>query len=293
MWEFLHRKFDILLATSIIESGLDIPSVNTLIVEESEDFGLAQLYQLRGRVGRERRRAYCYLFYSPGTDLTEEAQKRLGALKEFASLGAGFKLAMRDLEIRGAGNLLGAEQSGHLNAVGVDLYGQLLSDEIERQKRGGGSPHDEKTPETALELPVSAYLPADLLPTEAERVVFYKRLLDVAPEKLDALRAELEDRCGRLPPPAEHLFTITRLRHRARACGITHIGLEDDGLVFRFREGAPLGPDAIEGLLKTYGNRVRFLPGEKTVSGGIRLDPPLPTDLVDTCLTFLNGLRPS
>ncbi|MBK8574772.1 MAG: DEAD/DEAH box helicase [Elusimicrobia bacterium] len=122
MWDFLHRKYDILLATSIIESGLDIPTVNTLVVEEAEDFGLAQLYQLRGRVGRERMKAYCMLFYSKDADLTEEAQKRLSALKEFASLGSGFKLAMRDMEIRGAGNLLGPEQHGYVNAVGLDLW---------------------------------------------------------------------------------------------------------------------------------------------------------------------------
>jgi transcription-repair coupling factor (superfamily II helicase) len=146
MWDFLHRQFDILIATSIIESGLDIPTVNTLIVEEAEDFGLAQLYQLRGRVGRERQKAYCFLFHSPDAALSEEAQKRLAALKEFAALGAGFKLAMRDLEIRGAGNLLGPEQHGFVNAVGLDLYGQLLSEEIEKQKSGGRRPARPTTP---------------------------------------------------------------------------------------------------------------------------------------------------
>ena len=289
MWDFLHRKFDILLATSIIESGLDIPSVNTLIVEEAEDFGLAQLYQLRGRVGRERQRAYCYLFYSSDAALTDDAQKRLSALKEFASLGAGFRLAMRDLEIRGAGNLLGAEQSGHLNAIGVDLYGQLLSEEIERQKQGGG-PAGDGTVETALELPVSAYLSAEVLPSEADRVVFYKRLLDAGPGDLEGLRAELEDRCGRLPPEAERLFAVTRLRQTAQAKKVVHVGLVEDGLEFRFREGTALAAKDLARLMAAHGDRFRFLPPTKDTPPGMRFEPPLPPDLVDWSTAFLDQL---
>ncbi len=289
MWDFLHRKYNILLATSIIESGLDIPSVNTLIVEEAEDFGLSQLYQLRGRVGRERQRAYAFLFYSPSAGLSEEAQKRLSALKEFASLGAGFKLAMRDLEIRGAGNLLGAEQHGHLNAVGLDLYGQLLSEEIEHQK-GGGAAGPPKNAGPALELPVSAFFPADYLPSEAERVVYYKRLLDARPEELDGLRAELEDRCGRLPAPAERLFDVARLRHLADGKGVVHIGLQNEGLEFRFADGAALPANTIAALLERYGKGFRFLPAENGTPAGMRFEPPAPSDPVAWSLNFLGSL---
>ncbi len=298
MWEFLHRKFNILLSTSIIESGLDIPSVNTLIVEEAEDFGLAQLYQLRGRVGRERQKAYCYLFYSPGTGLTEEAQKRLGALKEFASLGSGFRLAMRDLEIRGAGNLLGPEQHGFMNAVGMDLYGQLLTEEIKRQQGEVGEAR-RAGPEPALELPVSAFLPEDYLPSEAERVVFYKRLLDASPADLDALKEELADRCGPLPEPAARLFEVAALRHAARDRKVSKIAATRKGLEIRFLEDARFPPDVLDGLVKTHGARFSFLPGQPDRAGekcrggtafGMRFTPPLPENLLEWTRNFLSTL---
>ncbi len=286
MWDFLHRKFDLLLATSIIESGLDIPTVNTLVVEEAEDFGLAQLYQLRGRIGREKTKAYCYLFYSPDAELSEEAQKRLSALKEFASLGTGFKLAMRDLEIRGTGNLLGPQQHGYVNAVGLDLYGQLLTDEIDRQKEDPASASPAR-PDPALELPVSAFLPAEFLPSEAERVVFYKRLLDCPAEGLDGLAAEMEDRCGRLPEPARRLFDVARLRLAARNAGVLHIGLARGGLEFRFAETATLPPGAPARLAREHGAGFSFLPGPPF---GMRFEEPLPGDLLAWATEFLKGL---
>jgi transcription-repair coupling factor (superfamily II helicase) len=288
MWDFLHRKYDILLATSIIESGLDIPTVNTLVVEEAEDFGLAQLYQLRGRVGRERVKAYCMLFYSEEANLTEEAQKRLSALKEFASLGSGFKLAMRDLEIRGAGNLLGPEQHGYVNAVGLDLYGQLLSDEIDQQKNGGSAATPSaKTADPSIEIPVSAYLPETFLPSESDRVLFYKRLLDAPPENLDNLAAELEDRCGRMPEPARRLFDVARLRHAARVRQVIYVGLSKDGLEIRFAEGAVVSPETLLALTEKFKERLSFLPGPPF---GMRFEDPLPADLVQWTTHFLSAL---
>lgn len=287
MWEFLHRRYDILLATSIIESGLDIPTVNTLVVEEAEDFGLAQLYQLRGRVGRERMKAYCFLFYSEGSALSEEAEKRLSALKEFASLGSGFKLAMRDMEIRGAGNLLGPQQHGYVNAVGLDLYGQLLTEEIEKQKSGHAGPPSPRTTDPAIELPVSAYLPDTLLPSESDRVLFYKRLLDAPPEELDRLAAELEDRCGRLPEPALRLFDVARLRHAAQNRRVVHVGVIKDGLEIRFSKDAVIAPETIMALASAHGSRFSFLPGPPF---GMRFDEPLPDDLVAWATSFLNAL---
>lgn len=287
MWDFLHRRYDILLATSIIESGLDIPTVNTLVVEEAEDFGLAQLYQLRGRVGRERMKAYCFLFYSEGAALSEEAEKRLSALQEFASLGSGFKLAMRDMEIRGAGNLLGPQQHGYVNAVGLDLYGQLLTEEIEKQKSGHTGPSSPRTTDPAIELPVSAYLPDTLLPSESDRVLFYKRLLDAPPGELDRLAAELEDRCGRLPEPALRLFDVARLRHAAQNRRVVHLGLVKNGLEIRFSKEAVIAPETIMRLASDHGTRFSFLPGPPF---GMRFEEPLPDDLVAWATSFLSAL---
>ncbi len=290
MWEFLHKKYNILLSTSIIESGLDIPSVNTLIVEEAEDFGLSQLYQLRGRVGRERQKAYCYLFYSPGASLSEEAQKRLGALKEFASLGSGFKLALRDLEIRGAGNLLGPQQHGFVNAVGIDLYGQLLTDEIKRQK-GEFVEHDERPPELELELPVSAYIPEDYLPSEAERVAFYRRLLDVSSEGLSKLKEELVDRCGGLPDPAERLFLVAELRLAARGRKVIRISLVRGGVELRFQDGLTLPPETLQRLMQEQGPGFSFLPGPPF---GMRFGEVPPEDkLIPWLISLLVSLHPA
>jgi transcription-repair coupling factor (superfamily II helicase) len=304
MWDFLHKKFNILLSTTIIESGLDIPSVNTLVVEDAEDFGLSQLYQLRGRVGRQREKAYCYLFYSPGAELTEDARKRLTALKEFASLGSGFRLALRDLEIRGAGNLLGPQQHGFVNAVGIDLYGQLLADQIARQK--GEAPARPEEPEPALELPVSAFLPEDYLPSEAERVAFYKRLLDASEKDLDGLREELLDRCGALPDPAERLFQVAALRLAARRAGALSVAVARKGLEVRFREGVTFPPALLEALPKSHGSAFSFLPGPPagapsdkpgrspaaTETFGMRFGPPLPGggDLLGWTRDFLLSL---
>ena len=255
MWEFLHKKFDILLSTTIVESGLDIPNVNTLIVEEAEEFGLAQLYQLRGRVGRTRAKAYCYLFYSTGM-MSSEARKRLEAIREFSALGSGFHLALRDLEIRGAGNLLGPEQSGALNAVGLDTYGQLLAEEIERQK--GQSPKDRREEETTFEIAVTAYLPAEYVPSEAERINAYKRILGAKPGDLASIKEELIDRFGPLPPPAETLFEIAELRLLARKRGITHVTQDKDGLNIFFSEKSP--PEAADAgpFIKRRGRRGPF-----------------------------------
>ncbi|MEK9145589.1 MAG: DEAD/DEAH box helicase, partial [Elusimicrobiota bacterium] len=187
MWAFFRREYDVLAASSIIESGLDIPSVNTLLIEDAHEFGLAQLYQLRGRIGREKRRAYCCLYYpkDPGAAalLSEEAKSRLSALREFGGLGSGLMLAMRDLEIRGAGDLLGGRQHGHLDAVGLEYYCRLLEAEVSRLKRKG-APEPEAVEPAQLDLGVRAYLPEDYLPGDLERIEFYKRLLAAEPGKL-------------------------------------------------------------------------------------------------------------
>ncbi|HOW27081.1 MAG TPA: transcription-repair coupling factor [Elusimicrobiota bacterium] len=286
MWDFLHKKHAVLLATSIVESGLDIPSVNTLIVEQAEDFGLAQLYQLRGRVGRERQKAYCYLFYSPDGDLSEEARKRMTALKEFAGLGSGFRLALRDMEIRGAGNLLGPQQHGFVNAVGLDLYGQLLGDEIKRQK--GEAVETRTEPDVSLELPLSAYIPPDYLPSESERIAFYRRLIDATPSEWRGLREELEDRCGKLPVPAEKLFQVAEVRHLARSRKVSHVAVFQEGLEIRFRKDAVLSEKFVAAQLERHGDSIAFLPGPPD---GMRICPLPDEDLLSWTRNFLSTME--
>ncbi len=258
MWEFTHRKHDILLATTIIESGIDIPSANTLIVEEAEDFGLSQLYQLRGRVGRERQKAYCYLFYSPSVPLTQDARARLEALREFTELGSGYRLAVRDMEIRGAGNLLGQQQHGHIAAVGLDLYAQLLQEEMARLK---GEAVSAPVRFPSMDLAVHAFLPSDYLPSEELRVLFYKKLVSAQDaEALDAVRGELEDRFGALPGEAETLLDVSRLRILAREIGIDGIVQKPSSLEVRFLQNTPLSPQRLVSLGHER-TGMRFKPG--------------------------------
>src|SRR6267142_2625089 len=198
MMDYLRGGADVLVCTSIIESGIDIPHANTLIVEHADTFGLAQLYQIRGRVGRSRERAYAYLLYDSAAALTGEAAQRLAALSDYTELGAGFKIAMRDLEIRGAGNLLGDEQSGHVAALGFELYMQMLDEAVRAAELGGDGDAAEPLPEPVrLDVNVDAFVPADYIPYEQAKIDVHRRVagaLEVA--DVERLRAELEDRFG-------------------------------------------------------------------------------------------------
>ena len=258
MWEFVHRQHQILLATTIIESGIDIPTVNTLIVEEAEEFGLAQLYQLRGRVGRDRTKAYCYLFYSPSVPLSQDARARLEALREFTDLGSGYRLAVRDMEIRGAGNLLGQQQSGHVAAVGLDLYTQLLQEEISKQK---GEPVAETPKFPSIDLSIHAFLPADYIPSEELRILFYKKLVSAETlVTLDAVGTELEDRFGPLPPESQTLMDVSRLRIAARDLGISGVIQKPSVMDIQFLQNTPVSPQVLVALPQTH-KGLRFKPG--------------------------------
>jgi transcription-repair coupling factor (superfamily II helicase) len=227
MRKFLEREFDVLVATMIIESGLDMPNVNTIVVNRTDTFGLAQLYQLRGRVGRSARKAYAYLLVPPARVITEQAMKRLKAIEEFEDLGSGFQLAMRDLEIRGAGNLLGTEQHGFILNIGFDLYTRLMEDAI-RELRGEAVPDEIRT---RLVTDMEAFLPDDYVVDAAEKMNLYKRLADAdTPEAVDELAGEVGDRFGRLPPAAANLFELRRLRIRGAAAGVEVLTLRDGGL---------------------------------------------------------------
>jgi transcription-repair coupling factor (superfamily II helicase) len=217
MLAFLRGEADILVCTSIIESGIDIPAANTLIVERADQFGLSQLYQIRGRVGRSRERAYAYLLYPSHAALTEEATKRLSALSDYTELGAGFKIAMRDLEIRGAGNLLGDEQSGHVAALGFELYLQMLDEAVTALE---GEAFADGAEPVRLDVNVDAYVPADYIPYEQAKVDVHRRIAAAREvSDLGALREELEDRFGPVPGPLENLLLLQQARIKLGQAG--------------------------------------------------------------------------
>ncbi|HAW60050.1 MAG TPA: transcription-repair coupling factor [Actinobacteria bacterium] len=227
MLDFLARKYDVLVCTTIIESGIDIPSVNTLIVDEANKLGLAQLYQLRGRVGRANHRAYAYFFFSDET-LTSAAADRLKTIGEFTELGSGLKIALRDLEIRGAGNLLGPEQHGHIAAVGFELYCRLLQEAVEEIR---GKPA-KKPLEVKVDLPVNAYIPRDFITEEFLRIEAYQRIASINDlEKAKEAREELWDRYGPLPRETENLIEVCKLKVMARDAGIANVLWEEGNLL--------------------------------------------------------------
>ncbi len=232
MTKFVRREADILVATTIIESGLDIPNANTIFIDQADRYGLADLHQLRGRVGRHKNRAYAYLLLDSERGVTPDAARRLKAIEEFTELGAGFKIALRDLEIRGAGNILGTQQSGHIAAVGYELYCQLLENAVRQLKQlpAKGSI------ETTIDLPWPAYLPHDYVPGQKQRLEVYRRLARVRDAaKLDDFRQELRDRYGPVPEPAEWLLRTAELRLLAARWQITNVHRIDKDIVLTYR----------------------------------------------------------
>jgi transcription-repair coupling factor (superfamily II helicase) len=264
MLDFYEYRFDVLVCTTIIESGLDIPNVNTIIINDADKMGLAQLYQLRGRVGRSNRQAYAYLLYKPHKFITEAAEKRLQAIKEFSDLGSGFKIALRDLEIRGAGNLLGPEQHGHMAAVGFDMYCQLLSEAIQELK--GEVPERFELP--PVDLPMDAYIPTTYIPNENLRLSFYKKMTAVREEKdVDQLAEEFRDRFGELPKPVANSLEILKLRLKAAKAGIAAITTDRRQVIIKFGTGIRLAPDTAANLKNKYPGTI-FLTDKVLVHSG-------------------------
>ncbi|MGH2570282.1 MAG: transcription-repair coupling factor, partial [bacterium] len=248
MLDFLERKSDVLVSTMIIESGLDLPNVNTILINRADRFGLAQLYQLRGRVGRSNHRAYAYLLVPDTRELADDARKRLRAIEEFSELGSGFRLAMRDMEIRGAGNFLGPEQSGHVNMIGYDLYCQMLREAI-ADLRGEERPA-ERAP-VRLDVELDAYLPEAYIGDPDQRISFYKRLADLAdPDALSSLSAELRDRYGRLPDPARNLVRLKGVRLLAEAGGVEQLRIRGNEATLRFAAGREPGPEVVTEMVR-------------------------------------------
>jgi transcription-repair coupling factor (superfamily II helicase) len=234
MHRFVSGEIDVLVSTLIVESGLDVPNANTMFVNRADHLGLAQLYQLRGRVGRSHRRAYCYLLVPDTVD--PEAERRLQVLEHHTELGAGYKIALKDMEMRGAGNLLGAEQSGYVHAVGFDLYLRMLDETVSRLMRGDAAPKP-RPADVSMDLP--AYLPDDYIDAQDAKLDVYKRLARFdTPNEIESLRAELRDRFGPLPPPAEAMLAMALLRVTGGILGIEGILVRGEEARITFRDSA-------------------------------------------------------
>ncbi|MCK5583816.1 MAG: DEAD/DEAH box helicase, partial [Elusimicrobiales bacterium] len=307
MLDFLHKKYDILLASTIIESGLDIGNVNTLIVEDAHKLGLAQLYQLRGRIGRESQKAYCYLFY-PGwmqkvagdrgqvtgkkrvkkyereyfedetetaESISEIAMKRLSALEEFTELGSGFRLAMRDLEIRGSGDLLGSKQHGFINSIGLDLYIKLLNGEVDKLKGKAVKPEAE---EIDIDLKVPAFIPADYINDDMERLNFYKKLLNAKLEDINGILKELEDLSGAAPTPLKNFTEILKLRKSLAKHAVRSVNQKENSIEIFFKPKSPIDMAVLNKWGEIFKEDIIFVPSK--FGDGIKInsvDKPIKT----------------
>jgi len=246
MLAFMHGEYDVLVATTIIENGLDIPLANTILISRADRHGLSELYQLRGRVGRSNRRAYSYLLIPPEQELTDIARRRLAALKEFSDLGAGFKIAALDLELRGAGNMLGGEQSGHIEAVGFEMYTSMLEHAVSELK-------GEELPQratTQLNLGISLRIDEDYIEEENQRLRIYKKIAGAQDEgMLGEIRAELEDRYGELPVGVQHLLEAASVRLQCERIGVAQVDRKRDQLHIRFTGQANVDPGRLMKLV--------------------------------------------
>ena len=285
MLGFVRHEHDVLVATTIIENGLDIPLANTIIINRADRHGLSELYQLRGRVGRSNRRAYAYLLIPPEQELTEVARRRLAALKEFSDLGAGFKIAALDLELRGAGNMLGGEQSGHIEAVGFELYTSMLEEAVAKLK---GEEHVE-VPATQLSLGIGLRIDESYIAEENQRLRMYKLVAGIQSETaLDDVRAELEDRYGPVPESLRHLLDAARLRLECERIGVAQIDRKRDQLHIRFTENAGIDPGRLMKLVAKNAKRgAQFTP-----QGVLRypLSSPKPDDVLAEIRALLDQL---
>lgn len=258
MFAFVNGEIDVLVSTTIVETGLDIPNVNTIIIDEADKLGLSQLYQLRGRVGRSNRTAYAFLMYKRDKMLKEVAEKRLAAIKEFTELGSGFKISMRDLEIRGAGNLLGARQHGHMEAVGYDLYCKMLNEAVKRLK-GEKVENDEF--ETNIDLKMDAFIPADYIPNEFQKLDVYKRIAEIETEtERDDMVDELIDRFGEPPQSVCNLLEIALLKAKAHDAYIVGIVEKTGQVRVMMFPQAKISTERIPDLLVAYQGKLRFVP---------------------------------
>jgi transcription-repair coupling factor (superfamily II helicase) len=275
---FMRHEYDVFVCTTIVENGLDIPLANTMVIENAERYGLSELYQLRGRVGRSNRRAYAYLLVPADTELSEIARKRLAALREFSDLGAGFKIAALDLELRGAGNLLGGEQHGHIAAVGFDTYVRLLEETVQDLK-GEERPLEVHS---SLNLGLDIRIPPDYIADEQQRLRAYKRIADSRDAEQAALiRSELADRYGPPPEAVETLMEFALLKTQAQGLGVEAIDRRGGGLNVKFHPGSKVEPQRLMSLVSS-------VPGAQfTPAGVLRLPLPAQAETPSTVLEFI------
>jgi transcription-repair coupling factor (superfamily II helicase) len=256
MLTFIRREADVLVASAIIQSGLDVPNANTILVNRADTFGLAQLYQLRGRVGRAGHQAYAYFFIPDEGTLSTDAQKRLTAIQEITELGAGFRIATADMEIRGAGNLLGRQQSGHIAAIGLDLYMQMVEQAVQRLK---GTVVEEE-PDPTLHVAVSAFIPEDYVEDAHQRLSLYKRLASCQQVgDLALLHGEMEDRYGPLPEPVERLFEVMQIRRLAKSLRLASVEVKPAAVALAFDPKARVPEAGMRRLMDRYQRRLRLL----------------------------------
>lgn len=259
MGDFISGEIDVLVCTTIIETGMDISNANTIIIQDADRMGLSQLYQLRGRVGRSNRIAYAYLMYKRDKMLKEAAEKRLQTIREFTEFGSGFKIAMRDLEIRGAGNLLGAEQHGHMEAVGYDMYCRLLEEEVQNLK--GEMPKEEQF-ETSIDLNISAFIPDFYIKNQEQRMELYKKIAGIRTmEEYYDMQEELEDRYGDLPKSVQLLLEVVLVKSEAHDMGITAISQKHGNLLLEFRPQPNIDPAKLMGLIAKENGKYLFTAG--------------------------------
>jgi transcription-repair coupling factor (superfamily II helicase) len=261
MVDFIEGRYDVLVSTMIVESGLDLPNVNTMIVNRADRFGVAQLHQLRGRIGRSSRKAYAYLLVPPQFEVSRVARQRLAALTNFSSLGAGFQVAMRDLEIRGAGNLLGREQSGYINAVGFEMYQELIEEAVHEVKITHEIGQSEvKLPvKLKIELEADAFFPEEYMPDGGMRLNFYRELSRSAElSRVKEIQQDVQDRFGRMPESAAHLFDMMRVRILGEALGAEKIAITTAETRLDFPEGAVSREQILEIAAKSEGYAVEF-----------------------------------
>ena len=283
MFEFISGEIDVLISTTIIETGLDISNVNTMIIDDADRLGLSQLYQLRGRVGRSNRTAYAFLMYKRDKMLKEIAEKRLQAIKEFTELGSGFKIAMRDLEIRGAGNLLGAEQSGHMESVGYDLYCKMLNEAVKSMK---GETTEEETFETTVEMDMDAYIAATYIKNEFQKLDIYKRIAEIeSEEELMDMQEELMDRFGDMPSAVNNLLNIALLKAICHSVYITGLVHKENEVKLLMYQKAKLQVERIPELLTKHPNSLKFIP-QTNPYFIYQLPKNSKTGKVDTIATF-------
>ena len=260
MLDFVNGEIDVLVSTTIIETGLNIPNANTIIIHDADRLGLSQLYQIRGRVGRSNRTAYAFLMYRRDKLLREEAEKRLQAIREFTELGSGIKIAMRDLEIRGAGNILGAEQHGHMEAVGYDLYCKLLNEAVLALK---GETDESQEFETSVDCDIDAYIPPSYIKNEYQKLDIYKRISAIeSEEEYMDMQDELIDRFGELPAPVENLLLIASVKALAHSAGVTEVNINrQEARITMFRQ-ARIDVTGIPELISRYRGDLKLRPGD-------------------------------